>query len=550
MRERVHRVGKYDAEARPARHRARDRSREDEASRLPAIAAILGLVTLAGGGFAAWMYGGTSADPGATDPVATRCGSASVRIAASPEVGTPLRSALGAAGCDNVTVDLVGPVEVSRALVAGVDVPDYWVPDSTLWEERTRTVSKTPPTVLVDSIASSPVVLASATAKAPATWTAALADPGLLIGDPLSSTSAAASLLLGSAGLSDGQAALLVARLAQQQAADPAVPALDDEERVASLEDARSGVTATSEQQLLSAGSDLTPSVPGGGTWLLDYPLLLTAPPERAAELQDVSTGLVEFTGGEELASELATASFRPASGAAIEGGVGSVKSVPLPDAEAVTTALGAWSVLAVPIRALAVVDVSGSMDFKAGQGTRMDVTVAALQAGMSFFPDSGAVGLWAFSEKLDGARDYRELAPIRHLGDQVGGTTQRAVLTAQISGLTRLTTGGTGLYDTVLAAFKHLQRHYDPDAVNSILLFSDGANDDPGSISQQELVAQLTSLQDPKRPIQIIAIGITRDADEAALTRIATAAGGFSMIAERAEDMTAVFEKAMQARF
>lgn len=549
MRERVHRVGKYDAEARPARHRARDRSREDEASRLPAIAAILGLVTLAGGGFAAWMYGGTSADPGAHDPVTTRCGNAAVRIAASPEVGVPLRSAMSDAGCSNVTVDLVSPVEVSRALVAGVDVPDYWVPDSTLWEERTRTVSKTPPTVLVDSIASSPVLLASATTKAPASWTAALADPGLLIGDPLSSTSAAATLLLGSAGLSDGQAALLVARLAQQQAAGPAVPALD-EERLATLEDARSGVTATSEQQLLSAGSDLTPSVPGGGTWLLDYPLLITAPPERAAELQDVSSSLAEVAQGEELAAQLAAASFRPAGGAAIDGGVGSVTAVPLPEAEAVTTALGAWSVLAVPIRSLAVVDVSGSMDFKAGQGTRMDVTVAAMQAGLSFFPDSGAVGLWAFSEKLEGARDYRELTPIRHLGDHVGGTTQRAVLTAQIGGLTRLTTGGTGLYDTVLAAFKHLQRHYDPDAVNSILLFSDGANDDPGSISEQELITQLTSLQDPKRPIQIIAIGITHDSDEAALTRIATAAGGFSMIAERAEDMTAVFEKAMQARF
>jgi len=546
------RVGKYDAEARPARHRAddrgRDRGRETDGSKLPALAGVLALATLVGGGFAAWAYGGTSADPTANDPVTTRCGSAQVRVAASPEVGVPLRSALRDAGCSNVVVELATPVEVSRVLVGGVDVPDYWVPDSALWEERTRTVSKTPPSVLVDSIASSPVVLASAAAKAPATWTDALRDPGMLVGDPLSSTSAAASLLLGSAGAPEGEAALLVARLAQ--AADPAVSAMNDDHRIAWLETLMAGVTAASEQELLSAGSGLVPSVPDGGTWLLDYPMLVTAPPKRAAELQDVSARLAEFTQGEELATELAAASFRPASGAAIEGGVGSFTTVPLPSVEAVTTALGAWSVLAVPIRSLAVVDVSGSMDFPADHGTRMDVTVAAMQAGMSFFPDSGAVGLWAFSEKLDGSRDHRELVPIRHLGDDVDGTTQRAVLAAQIGGLSRLTTGGTGLYDTVLAAFQDLQRHYDPDAVNSILLFSDGANDDPGSISEQELVDQLTTLQDPKRPIQIIAIGITHDADEAALTRIATASGGFSMIAERPEDMAAIFEKAMEARF
>jgi hypothetical protein len=179
-----------------------------------------------------------------------------------------------------------------------------------------------------------------------------------------------------------------------------------------------------------------------------------------------------------------------------------------------------------------------------------MDVTVAALRAGLSLFPDSAAAGLWAFSEKLDGPRDYRELVPLRPLGTSVGSATQREAIDAKVSTLTGLTTQGTGLYDTTLAAYRALQREYDPNAVNSILLFSDGANDDPESISEDELVAQLTALQDPERPIQIIAIGITHDADEAALSRIATATGGFSMIAERPEDMAAIFQKAMEARF
>ena len=189
-------------------------------------------------------------------------------------------------------------------------------------------------------------------------------------------------------------------------------------------------------------------------------------------------------------------------------------------------------------------------MDFPAAHGSRMDVTVAALQTGLSLFQDSGAVGLWAFSEKLEGQRDYRELLAIRRLGESAGGLSQRDALAGQIGGLTRLTTGGTGLYDTVLAAYRDLQRHYDPKAVNSILLFTDGANDDPGSISEDKLVSELTRLRNSERPVQIIAIGITHDADEDALTRIAAATGGFSMVAERPEDMIAIFQKAMEARF
>ena len=47
-----------------------------------------------------------------------------------------------------------------------------------------------------------------------------------------------------------------------------------------------------------------------------------------------------------------------------------------------------------------------------------------------------------------------------------------------------RLTGGGTGLYDTALAAYRTALRNYDPHYSNAVVLMTDGRNEDPGSIS------------------------------------------------------------------
>lgn len=316
---------------------------------------VLGLVVLGGGGFAAWSYlgGAPASSQAASGP--TRCGSEAVVIAASRDLAPALHAALIDAGCTNVDVRGIDPVEVSRTLVSGVGTPDYWVPDSSLWVERAQPVARTAPETLVDSLATSPVVLASAGAEAPRTWADALTEPTMVMGDPLTNTTAAVPLLLGTADASAGQAALMVAPLAQAQA-DTAAPPMEDHHRVDWIEAADAGVTSTSEQQLLASGSDLVASIPAPGTWLLDYPLVLTATPTRATQIAEVSRRLGEFSQSPELAEELAVAQFRPASGAAIEGGVGGVSPVPMPTADALAARLGAWSTLAVPIRSLAVV--------------------------------------------------------------------------------------------------------------------------------------------------------------------------------------------------
>jgi hypothetical protein len=251
----------------------------------------------------------------------------------------------------------------------------------------------------------------------------------------------------------------------------------------------------------------------------------------------------------------LAEAGFRDTTRSPLEGGqetgIGQVDAIPLPDGEAVTEALRRWAVLTVPSRTLAVVDVSGSMDEVDGQETRIDLTVAAADRALQLFPDNAQIGMWAFSVGLGGGnQDHEPLVPIRQLGSAVdGGGTHRDALREAFAGLPEITYGGTGLYDTTLAAVRTVEDGYDARAVNSVILLTDGQNDDPGSLTLKQLLRTIERERDPARPVPVIAIGMGPDADAQALRRIAGATGGRSYVARNPADISQVFIDAMLNR-
>src|SRR3546814_17075074 len=90
------------------------------------------------------------------------------------------------------------------------------------------------------------------------------------------------------------------------------------------------------------------------------------------------------------------------------------------------------------------------------------------------------------------------------------GDTDHRSKLLSRIDSLSSIVGGGTGLYDSVLAAYRSMQQTYDPASINSVILLTDGANDDPSSISLQEILDTLNCEQDQKRPAPIIPLGVT----------------------------------------
>jgi len=509
---------------------------------------VLAATLVVGGVLAATGFLGS--DDAATSAEATKCGTSSVTIGTTFGLAPPLRNALLQHGCTNILVEAVEPGDLATALISGGDAPDYWIPDSAVWVDRVAEATGTPLEPLVDSVASSPVVVASASAHSPGTWPATLAGRGLVLGDPREDGSSAASLALSTGGASRRQAVTVIAPQAQRQAAAAAAPKTE-QDRLQSIDAADAGYTTVTEQAVVASGRDLTATVPRGGTWLLTYPLVETAVGQRSAEITDTTDLLAGFVASQTFRTALTGSSFRAPGGHRLPNGVGRVEVVAPPEPASVSVLLSSWATLAVATRTLAVIDVSGSMDLDTDAGSRIDLTVEATRAGMALFPDGASVGLWAFSERLGrGTDDYRELLPIRRLDAYVDRRTQREQLSADLGGLPRLTDGGTGLYDTALAAYREVLRDYDPTAVNSVLLFSDGANDDPGSGSLDGLVSRLGQLADPGRPVSIITIGISGDADVKALHTIADATGGFSLVARQPADMKALFQRAMTARF
>lgn len=139
----------------------------------------------------------------------------------------------------------------------------------------------------------------------------------------------------------------------------------------------------------------------------------------------------------------------------------------------------------------------------------------------------------------------------MRPLDQQVDGQTQRDLLARTSAGLDEeVTTGDTGLHDTILAAYQHMQEHWQDGYVSSIVLLTDGVNDDTtGGLSETELIRALTDSADPDRPVRLILIGMGPEVGSAALDRVASAVGGASFVAEDPRDIGAVFVQAFAAR-
>lgn len=213
------------------------------------------------------------------------------------------------------------------------------------------------------------------------------------------------------------------------------------------------------------------------------------------------------------------------------------------------TAARTAWRLLARRISLLGVFDVSGSMAEEVpGTGrSKLDVARQAAQAALGYFDGRDSLGLWEFSRQLDGDKDYRVLVPLGPAGRPVNGYPDRfAASVAAYRGMAPRT--ATGLYDTVLAAYRSALASYRPDCVNTVVVISDGANEDSGSITLEELTARLTALYDPGRPVHVVALAYGTGADPGALAQLARATEGLQFSSPDPRTIGRVFVSAVAA--
>ena len=95
----------------------------------------------------------------------------------------------------------------------------------------------------------------------------------------------------------------------------------------------------------------------------------------------------------------------------------------------------------------------------------------------------------------------------------------------------------------------KAVQDGWDPGRVNSVVMLTDGQNEDPQGISLDRLVAELQKAMDPKRPIQVIALGIGTDVSKAELQKITSVTGGGVFITNDPANIADIFLQAIALR-
>ncbi|WP_114907926.1 substrate-binding domain-containing protein [Ornithinimicrobium murale] len=482
---------------------------------------------------------------GGADPAGSCEETDEVTVLAAPEIAPAIREvAQTADGCHAYTVTAHTDREVVARLT-GDEQPtaQVWIPTSPAVADvaaRAGVELQSGPVV-----ATSPVVLAAEEAVF-AEVTAALVDEPtwadlvtaelpLVVGDPGQDPATRSTLLAAQSGLGESDAARVLTQnlmvgLAQNATADP-------------LGAVASGlpvfVPTTAAQVAASADTDvaLAGLTPRGGAGSVSYSFVVLPGGESAPGVAELEEALLS----DAAASVLQAGGFSAGDAAATA-----------PDEAAVAALTEQWGALNPPSRLLAVIDVSGSMDEQVADTTRIGITSEAAGVGLSMFPDDSAVGLWAFStDRGPEGEDFAELLPVRPLTEEAAGRTQRALLGEAAEGLTQdFTTGDTGLHDTILAAYRHMQEDWQEGYVSSIVLLTDGVNDDStGGLSEDELITELEAAADPAREVRLILIGMGPDVDSAALDRVATAAGGQSFAAEDPRDIGQVFVQAIAAR-
>jgi Ca-activated chloride channel family protein len=212
--------------------------------------------------------------------------------------------------------------------------------------------------------------------------------------------------------------------------------------------------------------------------------------------------------------------------------------------------ALVRWRALRRPANVLAVIDTSGSMADRAPglPVTKLAVFQKAAVQSVTLFNAASRLGLWEFSSKLTPTTDYRAVLPARQLGQPIApGVTHRDAVFAAVARMRPV--GATGLYDTIDAGYREINRIWRKDQQNILVVLTDGKNEDTSGLSLAELVRRLKTARSPDRPVTVILIAYGVDADVPALNQAAAATGGRTYVALRPTDIGKVFLSAMVNR-
>jgi Ca-activated chloride channel family protein len=206
------------------------------------------------------------------------------------------------------------------------------------------------------------------------------------------------------------------------------------------------------------------------------------------------------------------------------------------PTPEVLSALVENWEANRKTARVIILLDVSGSMADLAGDGfSKLELAKEAVITSLDEFKPEDEIGLWVFSTNLSGDQDYLELippAPLAGIRDELEQTIQN--LQAE---------GGTGLYDSTMAAVQAVRDEFDLTKINAVLLLTDGmCDDDPPGCELDPLVEFLGSNE--RDVVRVFPVAYGQDASIDELTAIANASQARLYQATNPLTIRAVFQQ------
>ena len=507
---------------------------------------------------------------GDDDSEAADCVSEQVTLTTAPVMEDLVKEAVKDVNADEPCIDIEvtpGTVKDVVSLLSdpNAELPEIWIPDSPTWKGQLTAAGWTG-TPIADVLAQTPVgLIGGPAAEAPASWAAVLDGGSLAMADPSAEGASALALLAPYAEMKKtGETAESIEKKTvpvAQTYGERAVAGSANETDLSTISASSTQlVPATEKAYLLARRSNdqLNLVAPRTGVPMLQYPLIdvnrgnkdiLASGGDLSARVGRALTRWFTSSAGVEA---IAAAELRGPDGAPLpnEIGLGDAQVLNTVPQKTTDDALRQWRVLSVPSSILAVIDLSGSMKMAIGDTTRIGLAVQASQVALDAFPSQARIGIWGFSKNRgDDGTSWAEYATLDRLDAPEGNGTHGDVVRSEAGKLPGRVRGGTGVMDTTLAAYKYAQEHWDPAWFNSVVIMTDGASDDSSSLSLESLVNQLKSLRDPAKPVKVIIIGISQDADTGELDQIAAATGGQNYLVNNPNEILGVLASALLNR-
>lgn len=241
-------------------------------------------------------------------------------------------------------------------------------------------------------------------------------------------------------------------------------------------------------QRLLAANGSATFYVPAGAAPVADYPAAVMTGP-WVDKTENLIAGLfAEYLRKPEQQRDLTAAGFAapPA------------QPVAAPPRAALDRLRRVLDNPVLGVHATALLDISASMATIDGELSRLTNTIGALASTLNVMPPEYGLGIWTFGGSAAGGDPYEVVVDSAALTDDHRGT-----LMGSLGSIEATTTQTDECYPALLAAYRNAVANYAADRTNSILLVTDGPEDD-SALSGTDLLAAVEGAGTPEKPIRV----------------------------------------------